>query len=231
MRYLPLNIKTFRFIFFLACVSLTLAASAQQLKVVDRYAAYKQAVGADSLQGMVELKDFLPAIVYDLQYATKENFTGKKLYKAGNKTFVRLAVARALQKVSAELLKAGYGLKIWDAYRPYAVTKKMWELIGDERYVANPAKGSGHNRGLAVDLTLTQNGNDVDMGTVFDNFTDSAHHNFKNLSDSVSKNRVLLRTTMEKYGFNALETEWWHYSFPNDGRYDVLDIPFRKLGH
>ena len=105
----------------------------------------------------------------------------------------------------------------------------MWELIGDERYVANPAKGSGHNRGLAVDLTLIKDGKEVNMGTGFDHFTDTAHHSFKALPADVIKHRQLLRSTMEKHGFRALETEWWHYSWPNEKNYQVLDLSFRKL--
>jgi len=108
---------------------------------------------------------------------------------------------------------------------------KMWDLIGDERYVANPSKGSGHNRGLAIDLTLINlsNDNELDMGTGFDNFTDTAHHVFRNLPSTVLQNRTLLKETMEKYGFRSFETEWWHYSWPNDRNYEVLDLDFKKL--
>ncbi|HEX8315406.1 MAG TPA: M15 family metallopeptidase [Flavisolibacter sp.] len=191
--------------------------------------AYKQLVEKDSLQQMVELNKWLSSAVFDLSYATKNNFTQTKLYPAGNQTFVRLLVAKALQKVEQDLSHAGYGLKIWDAYRPYGVTKKMWSLVGDERYVANPAKGSGHNRGLAVDLTITKDGKEVNMGTWFDNFSDTAHHAFKDLPEDVARTRQLLRTTMEKNGFKALETEWWHYSWPNDRQYGVLDLSLKKL--
>ena len=105
----------------------------------------------------------------------------------------------------------------------------MWELIGDERYVANPAKGSGHNRGLAIDLTLIKEGKEVAMGTGFDNFSDSANHEFSQLPEDVLHNRKRLKAVMEKHGFRALETEWWHYSWPNDRNYDVLDLRFKDL--
>lgn len=206
-------------------------ARSQELKVVNRISDYRRAVAADSLLRMVELKSVIPAASYDLRYATANNFTGKKLYKKGNKTYLRLAAAKALRDAANDLAQSGYRFKIWDAYRPYAATKKMWDLVRDERYVANPAKGSGHNRGLAVDLTLVKDGKDVEMGTGFDNFTDSAHHDFPALPEPVLQNRRLLRTTLERHGFRTLDTEWWHYSFPNDGRYDVLDLPPRKLGH
>lgn len=180
---------------------------------------------------MVELKEMIPDIHYDLRYATPNNFTSTQLYKANGKTFLRLPAARALCNVQNQLQQLGYGLKIYDAYRPYSVTKKMWELIHDERYVANPAKGSGHNRGLAVDLSIIElaSGKELNMGTGFDNFTDTAHHSFKQLPSGALKNRALLRGFMEQNGFKALETEWWHYSWPNDKNYEVLDIGQQKL--
>lgn len=204
-----------------------------QIQPVKKLKVYRQQVSADSMQKMIEIKTVIPTIVYDLRYATHNNFTHRKLYESGKQTFLRLPVVNALQKVQNDLAKSDYGLKLFDAYRPYAVTKKMWDLIHDERYVADPSKGSGHNRGLAVDLTIIdlKNGNELDMGTGFDNFSDTAHHSFNNLSGTVLQNRKLLKETMEKYGFKALETEWWHYSWPNDRNYEVLDFDFKKLSN
>lgn len=202
-----------------------------QPKVVKKLKEYWQIVKEDSLQKMVEVKSAAPAIVYDLRYATENNFMHYQLYKSGKHTFLRLPVVKALAQIEKELKKQGYGLKIFDAYRPYSVTKKMWDLIHDDRYVADPSKGSGHNRGLAVDLTIIRlaDGKELNMGTGFDNFTDSAHHSFKNFPGEVLQNRKLLREIMEKYGFKPLETEWWHYAWPNDRNYEVLDIDFKKL--
>ena len=202
-----------------------------QPKIVKKLKEYWQTAKADSLQRMVEVKSAVPEIVYDLRYATRNNFMHFQLYKEGDKTFLRLPVVNALAGVEEELNQQGYGLKIFDAYRPYSVTKKMWDLIHDDRYVADPSKGSGHNRGLAVDLTVIRlkDGTELNMGTGFDNFTDSAHHSFKNLPADVLANRELLRGIMEKYGFKPLETEWWHYAWPNDRNYEVLDIDFKKL--
>ena len=230
MHVLQFNIKYF-FIAICPLFAVFNQTFAQDLKVVNRRAEYRDSVRKDGLQKMVEVRNSIPSVVYDLRYATKENFTGRKLYKNGDKTFLRLPAAEALQKAANELASRGYAVKIWDAYRPYSVTKKMWELVHDERYVADPSKGSGHNRGLAVDLTLLKDGKELEMGTGFDNFTDSAHRDFKGLPDTVLKNRLLLQTTMEKYGFKGLSTEWWHFAFPNDGRYDVLDLDFKKLAH
>lgn len=154
------------------------------------------------------------------------------MYPAGtSRSFLRMPAARALARVQQELAAQGLGLKIFDAYRPYSVTVKFWELVKDERYVANPAKGSGHNRGIAVDLTIIdlQTGRELDMGTGFDNFTDTAHQSFTDLPSTVLENRRLLRTVMEKYGFVALETEWWHYYLRDGAHFELLDIPFKKL--
>ena len=202
------------------------------VSVIDKLAEYQSAIRNDSAKKMVELRKTIPGIVYDLRYATTNNFMHRLMYAPPTRcTFLRLPAARALAAVQQELQCQGYGLKIFDAYRPYAVTVSFWELIGDEKYVANPAKGSGHNRGLAVDLTIInlKSHRELDMGTGFDNFSDSAHHDFSNLPPAVLQNRKLLKEIMEKHGFTKLETEWWHYFWPNDRGYEVLDIPFKQL--
>lgn len=200
--------------------------------VTSQLADYRSQVRADSLKYMVELRSLMPTLQYDLRYATTNNFMHRRMYTPPPRhTFLRTTAARALQLVQAELAVQGYGLKIFDAYRPYSVTVSFWELVKDERYVANPSKGSGHNRGLAVDLTIINlsSGRELEMGTGFDNFTDSAHQSFTALPPPVLANRVLLRITMRKHGFTPLETEWWHYYWPNDRNYEVLDIPFAAL--
>ncbi|MFL5773270.1 MAG: M15 family metallopeptidase [Flavisolibacter sp.] len=225
------KIEKIRGVYLLTLVVFSTGVFGQQIKVIRKPRAYWQSVTSDSLQRMVELKSIIPDIEYDLRYATPYNFTTKKLYKNSRYTFLRQPAARALARENAELEKKGLGLKIFDAYRPYHATKLMWKLVHDERYVANPAKGSGHNRGLAVDLTLIdlETGNELEMGTGFDNFTDSAHHAFQKFPNIILENRKLLRKTMEASGFKALDTEWWHYSWPNDRNYEVMDIDFKKL--
>ncbi len=135
------------------------------------------------------------------------------------------------EKIQNELKEKGLGLKIFDAYRPYSVTKIMWGKVKDDRYAADPKKGSGHNRGIAVDLTIIdlKTHEELNMGTGFDNFTDSAHHDFKNLPEAILQNRSILKSIMEKYGFKALGTEWWHYSLPNANDFELMDLPFKKL--
>jgi D-alanyl-D-alanine dipeptidase len=142
-----------------------------------------------------------------------------------------MSPALALLQVQNQLALKGYGLKVFDAYRPYAATKLMWNLIHDDRYVANPKNGSNHNRGLAIDLTIinVKTWQELNMGTGFDNFTDTAHHSFANLSIPILNNRILLKTTMESFGFIAFDTEWWHYTWPNNQHYEVLDLSFCTL--
>ncbi|HYC39075.1 MAG TPA: M15 family metallopeptidase [Chitinophagaceae bacterium] len=200
--------------------------------VIKSWKAYRSQALKDPVARMVELKSRIPNIVYDLRYATENNFVGKRMYPANTtKTFLRQPAAEALALVQADLNRLGLGVKIFDAYRPFSVTEEFWELIRDERYVANPAKGSNHNRGIAVDLTIIdlKTGNELDMGTGFDNFTDSAHHSFAGFSEEILQNRLLLKSTMEKYGFRPLTTEWWHYYFGEPARFPLLDLSFRKL--
>lgn len=203
-----------------------------KLPVTNKYKIYKKQVKQDLAKRMIELKTFIPSLVYDLRYATTNNFMHRMMYpKNTDETFLRMPAAMALKQVQNELNEKGLGLKIFDAYRPYSVTVKFWNLVYDERYVANPAKGSGHNRGIAVDLTIInlKTGEELNMGTGFDNFTDSAHHSFANLPKEVLENRNLLKTTMEKYGFKLFETEWWHYFLADGDKFEVLDIDFKKL--
>jgi zinc D-Ala-D-Ala dipeptidase len=219
-------------LFVLPACAQPLKTSSYGVRYVASEKSYKQTLTLDSSKKMVELKQLLPGLIYELHYASNANFVKQPLYPTNtNHTFLRLPAAKALQKVQIELNEKGYGLKIFDAYRPYSVTVKFWELIKDERYVANPSKGSGHNRGLAIDLTIVdlKTGVELDMGTGFDNFTDTAHHSFTQLPTTVLQNRNLLKEVMLKHGFNLLETEWWHYYWPNDRNYEVMDLTFKTL--
>jgi len=213
--------------------SLSALYAQKNIQVIKKYSVYEQSVVEDSLKKMVELKTIVPGIKYDLRYATINNFMHKQLYKNRNNTFLRLPVARALAEIQQELNKKGLSLKVWDAYRPYSVTVKMWERVKDDRYVADPKKGSGHNRGIAIDLTIINiaTGEELNMGTDFDNFSDTAHQDFVNLPAEILQNRYLLKTTMEKYDFRPLETEWWHFYW-NNSAFELLDIDpakFKKI--
>lgn len=198
--------------------------------LVQTAKGYLTEVQSDSNFRMVSLTKYLQPLFNDLRYGTKQNFTGKVLYH-DPVAYLRLPVARALQAVQQELQSRHLAIKIWDAYRPYAVTVEMWKVVPDERYAANPAKGSGHNRGAAVDLTLVDltTGKELPMPTGFDDFTEKAHHNYMNLPAAVLANRQLLRDVMERNGFVALETEWWHYSLANAKQFSLLDLDFAVL--
>jgi D-alanyl-D-alanine dipeptidase len=225
------NIQLFALVIFsTASLPALYAQKNMQPRVIKRYTAYKQSIRKDSLKKMVELKTIMPDVQYELRYATINNFMHQQLYKDGNTTFLRLPVATALAKVQQELSKNGLSLKIWDAYRPYSATVRMWDLIKDDRYVADPKKGSGHNRGVAVDLTIVNKatGAELNMGTGFDNFSDTARPDFMNLPAEALQNRSLLKTEMEKYGFKVLETEWWHF-YRNDPEFELLDIDPKKF--
>jgi D-alanyl-D-alanine dipeptidase len=202
------------------------------LSVVNDITELKREIKENPGNRMVNLKKIMPSIVLDLKYATKNNFMHQKLYPTIRSTYLRKPAAEALKEVLKELETQGLGIKIWDAYRPYAVTKLMWEKIGDPRYVADPAKGSGHNRGVSVDLTLINlsTGKELPMPTGFDNFSDTAHANFSSLSPDILNNKNLLKTVMEKHGFIMLNTEWWHFYLPNSSDFSVLNLSFKKLG-
>ena len=200
------------------------------LQVINNNRFYKQSVKMDSSHRMVALDKILNPTITAFYYATINNFTKQVLYK-NPKAYLRLEAANAIKKVQDTLLTLGYDIKIFDSYRPYTVTKKMWEIVPDDRYAANPANGSGHNRGVAIDLTLinTKTGNELEMPTPYDSFSDTAHHNFMQLPKDILKNRALLKNTMEQYGFVALDTEWWHYYLPQPKRYELLDLSFKQM--
>jgi len=174
---------------------------------------------------IVPLHSIDSTIVTDVKYATKNNFTGEILYPT-DKIYIRKIVGVALSKIQTDLLvNHNYKLKIFDGYRPLSVQKKMWEILPDDNYVANPATGSRHNRGAAVDVTIIDSlGNELEMGTEYDNFTEKAHFAFSDLPENVKANRILLRNIMMKYGFNPIKTEWWHFDFSGWENFSILDV-------
>ena len=201
------------------------------LWVINSVDVYKKTVAKDPQKIMVALSVEMPEAIIDLKYAGINNFMHAKLYPAVTTTYLRLAASDALFSVMTELRTKHMTIKIWDAYRPYSVTEKMWEPVKDDRYAADPKFGSGHNRGIAVDLTIVDliTNKELDMGTGFDNFSDTAHQDYKNLPENVLQNRALLRSLMEKHGFKALETEWWHYYLADTSKYELLDLSFDEL--
>ncbi|EIA07961.1 M15 family metallopeptidase [Flavobacterium frigoris] len=160
----------------------------------------------------VNLKDYSGDFVYDMKYATADNFLNSKVYDCAE-CYLRLKTVSALVEANKEFIKKGYRIKLFDCYRPLDIQKKMWKIVSDPQYVADPAKGSIHNRGGAVDITLVDSkGKEVDMGTSFDHFGIEASHNYTNLSSIIKENRGLLKRVMTVAGFNSFDSEWWHYN-------------------
>jgi len=161
----------------------------------------------------VRLKDLSADFVYELKYATPDNFLKQAVYDCGE-CYLRKSTAEALVKANEAFKQLGYRIKLFDCYRPLSVQKKMWKILPGTHYVANPAKGSKHNRGAAVDLTLVDaQGKELNMGTPFDFFGKEAHHTYTEHSKEVLENRKLLKETLDKYNFKSIYSEWWHYEY------------------
>lgn len=160
----------------------------------------------------VNLKNYSSDFVYDMKYATSDNFLKTKVYDCGE-CFLRLKTVKALIEANNSFIKLGFKIKLYDCYRPLDVQKKMWVIVSNPKYVANPAKGSIHNKGGAVDISLVDlSGIEIEMGTKFDYFGEEASHNYLKLSDKILKNRKLLKSIMINFKFNSLDSEWWHYN-------------------
>lgn len=202
------------------------------LKVVSSVNYYKKQVDLNPNCILLDIKKNIPTIVLDIKYATVYNFSGTAVYKTA-KAFARKPVVFALKNVQTTLAKQGLGLKIYDAYRPYSVTVKFWDITPANKkdFVANPAKGSRHNRGCAVDVTLIdlKTGKELAMPTPYDSFLIMAYADFTNLPDKVLKNRKILQDAMTKNGFNIFKQEWWHFDFDGWQGYDLMDIKFERI--
>jgi D-alanyl-D-alanine dipeptidase len=223
----------------LTCIALFIltagCARAQHYKYIDSAkvsgpARYRQEISANPNKKLVEIKNYIPGIQLDIRYATTNNFTHHIMYSQA-RAFARLPVVMALQQVEADLKKRGLGLKIYDAYRPYAVTVKFYEVTHDTNFVADPRKGSKHNRGCAIDLSLIdlKTGKELDMPTGFDSFSKKAAAKYANLPQQEIDNRAILQAAMQAHGFHAIPTEWWHFDFTGWQNYELLDIPFSQL--
>ncbi len=178
----------------------------------------------------VDVARLEPTLHVDLRYATENNFTGQVVYPTSARCYLRMRVALRLQRVQHELRQQGLGLKLFDCYRPLSVQRRFFALVPDERYVANPSKGSRHNRGAAVDLTLVDTaGVEAVMPTAFDDFSERAHRDYMALPAEAIANRARLEAAMVRQGFVPLPTEWWHFD-DRDAKGDPLaDVRFEDL--
>ena len=160
----------------------------------------------------VNLKEYSSDFVYDMKYATEDNFLKAKVYDCAE-CYLRYKTVKALIKANEAFMKEGLRIKLYDCYRPLDIQKRMWAIVSNPEYVADPAKGSIHNRGGAVDITLVKkSGKELKMGTDFDFFGPEAGHNYEDLSQKVKDNRSLLKRVMLENGFNSFDSEWWHYN-------------------
>ena len=182
---------------------------------------------------LVELVKLDRGFKLDIRYATSNNFLSTPLYTQA-RAFLQRPAAEALVRVNHALRPRGYGLIIHDAYRPWYVTKMFWDATPVDKhiFVANPAEGSKHNRGCAVDLSLydLKTGREVEMPSVYDEMTERAYSDYPGGTDEQRARRKILRDAMEAEGFAVIPKEWWHFDYKDWPQYPIINIPFEKLG-
>jgi D-alanyl-D-alanine dipeptidase len=197
-----------RFVFIQILFFVTIGCQAQTIASIEDRSV--------SDTTFVNLKTYADSFIFEMKYATDDNFLKSKVYDCAE-CFLRYKTVKKLIEANQKFLKLGYRIKIFDCYRPLDVQKKMWKLVPNPIYVADPAKGSIHNRGGAVDLTLVDNnGKEVDMGTPFDHFGIESAHDYKGVSYAIKSNRALLKSVMESCQFLSFKSEWWHYNLKTD---------------
>lgn len=211
--------------FYFAFLSLALAScnvhSQKNTKPTQPLIEKKEATTTPSDTSFVALKLYSSTFVYDMKYATTDNFLKQNVYDCPE-CYLRYKTVKKLIEANEEFQTLGYKIKLFDCYRPLSIQKKMWQIVSDPKYVADPSKGSIHNRGCAVDITLVDsNGNELDMGTPFDFFGEAASHNYEFVSEKVKQNRKLLKEIMQKHQFQSFDSEWWHYNLV-DGKHEKL---------
>lgn len=181
---------------------------------------------------LVDLARFDPRLILDIRYATVNNFTGEQMY-AEALAFLQRPAAEALKRAHDRLLAQGYGMIIYDAYRPWGVTKRFWDVTPQDKkeFVADPARGSRHNRGCAVDVSLydLKTSQPVAMPTDYDEFTERAYPNYAGGTEETRKHREILRAAMEAEGYKIYPSEWWHFDFPGFEKYRIMNLPFTEI--
>jgi zinc D-Ala-D-Ala dipeptidase len=181
---------------------------------------------------LVEPVTLDPTIHLDIRYATADNLVGRPVYTQA-RAFLQRPAAEALARVNAALKKDGYGLLVFDGYRPWAVTKIFWDVTPPEKreFVADPDKGSKHNRGCAVDLSLYSlaTGREVPMPSAYDEMSPRAYPAYTGGAAAEREARDRLRRAMEAEGFAVETNEWWHFNYRDWARYPILDVAFEDI--
>ena len=199
------------------------------LKAIS-FAEYQEALKANPQKELVDLEKIIPDMVMDIRYATTNNFMKEKIYTL-SKAYARKPVAEALKRAQEEFKKLGFGIIMYDAYRPYKATVKFYELYHDTTYVASPYRGSRHNRGCALDMSIVdlKTKKEVKMPTEFDSFKKEAWPSTPIADPVARKNRELIIKVMKNNGFKVNSSEWWHFDFVGWQKYEVMDIDFEEL--
>lgn len=181
---------------------------------------------------LVDLSTLQPAPRLDLRYATSDNFLGAALYPV-SRAYLQRPAAEALLHAQAALHAQGIGVLIYDAYRPWHVTKVFWDATDESlhTFVANPLRGSRHNRGCAVDIGLydLETGAVLPMPSAYDEFSPRAYVDYNGGSNAARRNRDLLRTVMERHGFAVYEAEWWHFDYCDWAQYPILNLRLDEI--
>ncbi len=181
---------------------------------------------------LVELIKLDPSIKLDIRYATNNNLVGKPVYTEA-RAFLQRPAAEALVRIHQKLKPLGYGLLVFDGYRPWSVTKLFWDITSKEnkKFVADPKKGSRHNRGCAVDLSLynLKTGKEITMTGVYDEMSERSYPNYTGGTEEQRKMRDLLRSNMDSEGFTVYDFEWWHFDYKDWKLYPIGNIPFSKI--
>lgn len=178
---------------------------------------------------LVDVRMAVPDAVLDVRYATPRNVLGRAVYPAAA-AYLRRSTAAKLARAAGALRARGRRLVVFDAYRPLSVQRRLWDVRPDRRFVADPARGSAHNRGGAVDVGLADaDGRSLGMPTDFDAFGPGAAHGARAAAPGARAEAAALKSEMEKAGFRALRAEWWHYEDPASRRWPLLDVPLEAL--
>jgi len=210
---------------FLFCLTLILGAMCSAAPLPAEKGRFRKS-------DLVELYHTPSGFHLDIRYATANNFTGRAVYPEA-RAFLQRPAAQALKRVQKSLAKQGYGLIVYDAYRPWSVTKLFWDMTPDDKkqFVADPSRGSRHNRGCAVDVSLYDagTGKPVSMPSDYDETSERAHVGYAKGSAAARRHREILRAAMEGEGFTVYAHEWWHFDYKDHAKYRLADIPFAAI--